>query len=206
MKNILGIGSHPDDLEFGCGGTFYKLSRAGFKIHMLIITSGEIGGDTRIRRKEQDAAARLLRARVYWGGFRDTDIPLTRELIQVVEKHIRGVRPDLIFTHHHNDSHQDHRKVSQATTTAARYVRNLLFFEVPTSIDFNPSVFVDVGSVLKQKLAALKAHRSQVSQTKVPGLTIFDSAKATAIFRGYQDRVKYAEAFSPMRLSLDFSL
>lgn len=203
---ILGIGSHPDDLEFGCGGTFAKYSRAGHKLHMLVITSGEVGGDARARRAEQERSAKLLRAKVSWGGFRDTDIPLTRELIQVIEKQVRDIRPSLIFTHHFEDTHQDHRKVSQATTTAARYSRNVLFYEVPTTFNFNPSVFVDIGADLKRKLRALKAHRSQVYRTKVRDLTILESAKSTAIFRGYQDRVKHAEGFVPMRLALDYGL
>ncbi|MBI3550345.1 MAG: PIG-L family deacetylase [Elusimicrobia bacterium] len=202
---ILGIGSHPDDLEFGCGGTFAKFSKAGHQIHMLIVTSGEIGGEPAVRRREQERSARILKAKTYWGGFRDTDIPLTRELIQMLERHIRDIKPNLIFTHHFDDTHQDHRKVSQATTTAARHVRNVLYFEVPSTLNFNPSVYVDIGTFLPRKLAVLKAHRSQVFQTKVPDLTILESAKSTAVFRGYQDRVKYAEAFVPMRLSLDFA-
>ena len=96
--------------------------------------------------------------------------------------------------------------MSVATTSAARYARNVLFYEVLSTYDFNPSVFVDIGSVLDAKLRVLKTHRSQVYQTRVQDLSILESAKATAIFRGYQDRVKYAEAFVPMRLSLDFSV
>ncbi|MBI4051258.1 MAG: PIG-L family deacetylase [Elusimicrobia bacterium] len=203
---ILGIGSHPDDLEFGCGGTFYKLSRAGHQVHLLIMTSGEVGGDSKTRRAEQEKSAKILGAKVFWGGFRDTDIPLTRELIDTIESHVRKIKPDIIFTQYFEDTHQDHRKVSQATTTATRYNRNVLFYEVPTSMNFTPTVFVDIGSVLNQKLAVLKAHRSQVYQTRVPKLSILESAKSTAIFRGYQDRIKYAEAFLPLRLTLDLNL
>ena len=32
---ILGIGAHPDDLEFGCGGTLQKLAAAGHKVLMI---------------------------------------------------------------------------------------------------------------------------------------------------------------------------
>ena len=46
-QTVLAIGAHPDDIEFGCAGTLFKLSRAGFKVHMLILTSGEVGGDSR---------------------------------------------------------------------------------------------------------------------------------------------------------------
>ena len=203
---ILGVGSHPDDLEFGCGGTFYKFSRAGHQIHMLIITSGEVGGDSRVRRIEQEKTAKILKAKLYWGGFRDTDIPLTRELITTIEKHVDLVKPEMVFTHHFEDTHQDHRKVSQATTTATRYIRNVLFYEVPTTMNFTPTLFSDIGPFLTQKMLILKAHRSQVYRTKIPGLSILESAKSTAIFRGYQDRTKFAEAFQPLRLSLDLSL
>lgn len=204
--NILGVGSHPDDLEFGCGGTFFKLAQAGHKLHMLVITAGEVGGDSRVRRAEQERSAKSLKAKLHWGGFRDTDIPLTRELISVLEKCIDEVKPDLAFTHYFEDTHQDHRKVSQAMTTATRYMRNVLFYEGPTSMNFNPTVYSDIGPVLGRKLAVLKAHRSQVYRTKVPGLSVLESAQSTAIFRGYQDRCKYAEGFVPLRLSLDLNL
>jgi len=204
--NVLAIGAHPDDLEFGCGGTLYRLAKAGHKVTLLIMTSGEVGGDSKVRRLEQEKSAKILKAGLRWGGFRDTDIPLTRELIQEIEKHVRELKPELIFTLYHEDTHQDHRKVSQATATASRHARSVLYYEVPSTHNFNPSVYIDIGPVLKQKLAVLEAHRSQVFQTKVRDLSIMESAKSTAIFRGYQDRIKYAEAFVPLRLSLDFTL
>lgn len=200
---ILGIGAHPDDLEFGCGGTLYQLAKRGHEIHLLVVTSGELGGSSATRRAEQECAARRLGAKFYWGGFRDTDIPMTRELIQLVERHIADIKPDMIFTHHMEDTHQDHRKVSQATVTASRYTRNVLFYEVPSTTNFSPTVFVDIGKVLPRKLDLLRCHKSQVYKTNVPKLSIIESVKSTAIFRGYQDRVKYAEAFVPQRLSLD---
>lgn len=203
--NVLAIGAHPDDLEFGCGGTLYRLSKQGLKVHLLIITSGEIGGETKVRRLEQERSARILKAGLSWGGFRDTDIPLTRELIQVIENRIRELKPKLIFTQYHDDTHQDHRKVSQATSTAARHARSVLMYEGPSTQNFTPTVFMDIGPVLKQKMSLLTAHRSQVFQTKVRDLSIVESAKSTAIFRGYQDRVKYAEGFVPMRMSLGFA-
>lgn len=206
MKSVLAIGAHPDDLEFGCGGTLSLLSKAGYKVRLLVMTSGEVGGDSNVRRREQQRAAALLKAGVEWGGFRDTDIPLTRELIQEIEKRVRAVKPTLVFAPYFDDSHQDHRKVSQATVTAARHERNVLFYETPTTMNFNPTVFMDIRPAIERKLALLKAHRSQVFQTKVPDLSILESAKSTAIFRGYQDRLKYAEGFVPLRLSLDFDL
>lgn len=202
---ILAIGAHPDDMEFGCGGTLLKLAQHNkAKIHLLVITNGEVGGPRELRRKEQERAATLLGAKLYWGGFLDTNVPLTKALIDCVETYVKEIKPDLIFTHYFGDTHQDHRKVSQATTTATRYIRNVLFYEVPTTYEFNPSVFTDIGPVLNKKHALLRSHRSQVYQTKIPNLSIYESAKSTAMYRGYQNRVKFSEGFVPLRLSLDF--
>ena len=200
---ILGIGAHPDDLEFGCGGTFSKLSAAGHRLHMLVMTNGAVGGDPRVRRAEQERAAAALKARLFWGGFEDTGVCLTRDLICAVEKVIGAVKPDMVFVNYGEDTHQDHRNVARAVETAARYTRNLLFYEVPTTIDFSPGVFVDIGGVITKKVGLLKCHRSQVYKTRVKNLSIVESAKAAAMFRGYQDRVKYAEGFVPRRLLLD---
>lgn len=201
---VIAIGAHPDDLEYGCGGALHKLSKAGHEINLLVMTRGEMGGNPELRQKEQEASARLLKARLYWGRFNDTQVTLEKETINTIEFFIKKIKPDLIFVMFPNDTHQDHRVVAQATVTATRYVRNVLFYEVPSTVDFSPaSVFTDVGGVLAKKMAILKAHRSQVFATRIADLTILESAKATALFRGVQNRVKYAEGFVPLRLSLD---
>jgi LmbE family N-acetylglucosaminyl deacetylase len=200
---ILGIGPHPDDLEFGCGGAFSKFSSSGHELHLLVMTRGSVGGDPRRRQAEQERSARALKAKLYWGGFEDTTVPLTRELIRAVESRIEEVKPDMVFVNYYEDTHQDHRNVARAVETAARYCKNLLFYEVPTTLDFNPGVFVDIGGVIARKVALLKYHASQVHKTRVKDLSIIESAKAAAMFRGYQDRVKYAEGFMSRRLLLD---
>ena len=201
---ILGIGPHPDDLEFGCGGAFLKMAAEGHKISLLVMTKGSVGGDPRVRLAEQERSAAMLKAKLYWGGFEDTGVTVTRELIRAAERTIEAVKPDIVFVNYGTDTHQDHRSVSQAVETAARYVKNLVFYEVPTTMDFNPGVFVDIGAVIGRKMALLKCHRSQVFKTRVKNLSIVESAKAAAMFRGYQDRVKYAEGFIPRRLLLDY--
>jgi LmbE family N-acetylglucosaminyl deacetylase len=202
---IIAIGAHPDDLEYGCGGTLYKLSKAGHDINLIVMTRGEMGGDPSVRQKEQEHSAKLLKAKLFWGRFSDTQIPLEKETINTIEYFIKKIQPDLTFVLHPKDTHQDHRTVSQATVTATRYVRNVLFYEVPTTFDFSPaSIFTDIGGdTLDKKMLLLKSHKSQVFSTRVADLSILEAAKATALFRGFQNRVKYAEGFVPLRLSLD---
>lgn len=200
---VLAIGSHPDDIEIGCGGTLSVFRNQGHKIFLLVLTGGSMGGRSNIRKKEMLDSAKFLNAKLYWGGMKDTSIPLNKSLINKIEKVIGEVKPDLTFTHFFHDTHQDHRKVSQATTTASRYLRNVLYYEVPTTGDFNPSVFMDISSVIFEKEKLLYLHKSQVHRTNVPNLSIVESMKSCAVFRGYQNRIKYAEGFSPLRLSLD---
>lgn len=203
---ILAIGAHPDDIEFGAGGTLYRFSRKRCSISLLVMSRGDIGGKARLRWKEQEASADLLGASLFFGGYRDTGITMGRKLIQTVEKAIEKTEPDIIMTNYRRDTHQDHRNLSQAVETAARHMKNLVFFEVPTTLEFLPSVFVDIEEVMDEKEKLLKCHKSQIYKTRVENLSIFESARSTAIYRGYQDRIKYAEAFVPQRLSLDFLL
>ncbi len=204
--NILGIGAHPDDIEFGCGGIFCKLAEKGHKISLLVLTGGGVGGKAETRKAEQERSARLLKARLFWGGFRDTELNVGRELIHSLERQIEITKPDIIFVNYHDDTHQDHRNASAAAATAARYTKNLIFYEVPTTLNFAPTVFSDIGSVIGKKVRLLKCHSSQVYKTRVRNLSIIETVKGTAVFRGYQDRVKYAEGFAPQRLLLDMVL
>lgn len=203
---ILAIGAHPDDIEFGCGGTLIKYARQGHDVCLLVMTDGSGGGDGALRRQEQEGSARILRAtKLFWGEYPDTAIPLDRPLIQRVEKVIQELQPDFTFVHYHDDTHQDHRHLATSTITASRYARNVLFYEGPTSQNFSPSVFVDVDSVLEEKIAALQAHASQVGKTNIEGLSILDIARSSAHFRGIQGRVKNAEGFVPLRLFINIS-
>lgn len=202
--NILAIGAHPDDIEFGCGGSLIKYARKGHQVFLLVMTEGSQGGDPGVRRAEQEKAAAILGARkVLWGDYRDTEIPMGRPLIQRLEEVVRLVAPDFIFVHHADDTHQDHRNLSEATLSATRYTRNVLCYEGPTTQNFSPSVFVDVEPVLEDKVAALQAHASQVMKTNIEGLSIVDVARSSAHFRGIQGRVRCAEGFVPVRLFIN---
>ena len=201
---ILAIGAHPDDIEFGCGGTLIKYARQGHEVSLLVMTDGGGGGDGVIRRGEQEASARILRSsKTFWGEYPDTAIPLDRGLIQRVERVIHEVQPDFIFVHFGDDTHQDHRHLSTSTLTATRYTRNVLFYEGPTTQNFSPSVVVDIASVLEDKVASLQAHTSQMTKTNIEGLSIVDIARSSAHFRGIQGRVRDAEGFVPLRLFIN---
>ncbi len=200
--NILAIGPHPDDIEFGCGGTLIKYAQKRHNVYLLILTMGSIGGNPEIRKKEQEDAAKFMKAKqVFWGDFKDTEIPVNKTLISAIEEVINKTKPHVIFFNYIDDTHQDHRVIAQACASATRYIKEALHYEVPTSQNFQPDIFVDIGDVLDKKLELLKIHASQVDKTGVENLTIFESARSCATFRGYQGRVKYAEGFKAIRIT-----
>jgi LmbE family N-acetylglucosaminyl deacetylase len=203
---ILAIGAHPDDIEFGCGGTLVKYAEQGARIELLVMTDGARGGDPRTRRAEQRRAALILGARrVHWGGYRDTLLPSIRHLIDRMETVIGRLEPDFIFVNYTDDTHQDHRQVARAAVSATRYSRNVLFYEGPTTVDFTPAVYIDIEGEIDRKLQALRTHRSQVMRTRIEATPICEIATASARFRGVQGRVRWAEGFVPLRLFINIT-
>jgi len=145
MMNILAIGAHPDDIEFGCGGSLIRYVASGHKVSFLVLTDGSFGGEAQIRRKEQEEAVKFLGAqKLFWGNFKDTELAGDRELILKIDEVIHQVRPDVVFLNYPEDVHQDHRAVAQAGISATRYIKEVLFYEVPTTQHFEPDIFVDI--------------------------------------------------------------
>jgi LmbE family N-acetylglucosaminyl deacetylase len=200
---VLALGAHPDDIEAGCGGTLITYARSGHRVFLLVMTEGEYGASPDVRRREQEQAAKGIGVeKIFWGGYRDTDIRMDKALIDCIERVVCEVNPHVLFVHHADDTHQDHRNVATATITATRYTRNVLFYEGPTTQNFSPTVFVDIDAILEQKVDVLRAHASQVRKTNIEKLTIVDIIRASAHFRGIQGRVTNAEGFVPLRMFL----
>src|ERR1700682_4314527 len=69
IQRVMIITAHPDDSEFGAGGTVAKLTREGKTVTYCILTNGNKGSSDRtmtperlaaIRAEEQQSAARVL--------------------------------------------------------------------------------------------------------------------------------------------------
>lgn len=194
--NVLAIGAHPDDIELGCGAALLAHRRAGHTVTMLVMTSGLGPAELRARPDEQEEAAALLRAGLMWGGFEDGRVPSDGPAVRVIENAIARTGAEVIYTHAAGDSHQDHRAVAAATAAAARRTQRVLCYESPTSLGFSPTHFVDVDGLVEAKLGLIRAHLSQVMKN---GLVDLEAIEAQARFRGFQARVRHAEAFEATR-------
>ena len=83
--NILAIGAHPDDIQYGCGGTLSKYAKLGHDIHLLVMTKGGVGGKAPVRRQEQMRSAKVLSVKqLFWGGhLEDSQTSLFDEFDEV---------------------------------------------------------------------------------------------------------------------------
>lgn len=202
--NILALGAHPDDIEYGCGGTFLKYARKEIDLYFMVLTKGEFGGEAGIREKEQEEAMKLLEVKkIFWGGCVDTELPNERIIITKIDDVIKKVKPDEVYVNYIEDIHQDHRTLAECTLAATRYVKRVLFYEDYTSINFEPDIFVDIEDVLEEKQKLIQVYSSQVGKTYPTKLDMVESVKAAANFRGFQGKVKYAEGFKAFRFLRD---
>jgi LmbE family N-acetylglucosaminyl deacetylase len=129
---VLCIGAHSDDIEIGCGGTMLRLIAAnpGISIHWVVLAAREHRADEARR-----SASRLLRAAgdatIVIEDFRDGFFPYQgAEIKDYFERLKTGATPDVIFTHHHADLHQDHRLVAELTWNTFRD-HLILEYEIP---------------------------------------------------------------------------
>jgi len=117
----------------------------------------------------------------------------------VIEKTSAG----LVLFHYPKDTHQDHRAVAACAVSATRHTRNILTYETPTSIDFNPGVFVDIENFIEKKEQMLRVHTSQLERNGSHRKSFLESARIVAAFRGLQGKIPYAEAFAARRMLLE---
>jgi LmbE family N-acetylglucosaminyl deacetylase len=202
--NVLAIGSHPDDIELGCAGALARHAAAGHHVTLLVMTTGERGpGVTELRVREQEAAARVLGAKLLWADFADCEIPSGPDVVGLIEDVVRSVRADVLYTHAPHDTHQDHVVTATASLAAARRLPRVLCYQGPTTTTFEPTMYVDIDDTISTKLAALGAHASQVQNCELVDL---DAVEAGGRFWGHRARMRYAEPFETPRFAWDLGV
>lgn len=134
-KRALVVAAHPDDPDFGAGGTALLWSRDGWEFYYLVCTDGSKGTSDPemtpdrlipLRRDEQRAAARALGVKeCFFLDHVDGELTVNRTLLGQIVWHIRKLKPDAVFTHaldvfHRNAfiNHSDHRAAGQTTVDA----------------------------------------------------------------------------------------
>jgi LmbE family N-acetylglucosaminyl deacetylase len=185
----LAIGSHPDDIEFGCGATIAKWAETGAEVHLLILTDGSKGSWDESddlaaliakRKEEAQAAARRLGAMSVRfldlvDGELESGAPERAKVVEV----IRTVRPDTVLGHDpwkRYRLHPDHRHAGWLTIDGIVAARDPHFFPGLGGAHHRPDALLlfeadapnhleVVSGTIPQKVAALLEHKSQWRST-----------------------------------------
>jgi LmbE family N-acetylglucosaminyl deacetylase len=150
---VLCLGAHSDDIEIGCGGTILRLA----ELYPNCVFHWVVFAATGIRAAEAQCGAKLFAGASALEGpllkaFPDGFMPFAGAEVKAAFEELKSVSPDLIFTHHSLDAHQDHRLLAELTWNTFR--DHLIFeYEIPKyDGDLGrPSVFVPLGRELCEK-------------------------------------------------------
>jgi LmbE family N-acetylglucosaminyl deacetylase len=188
-ERVLAIGAHPDDIEFGAGGTLAKWAQDGCRVTMLIVTDGSKGTwDPSIdpddliqtRRAEQDAAAtRLGATEVRRLNHVDGELEYSMDLRKEMCREIREIRPDIVISHdpwQKYQLHPDHRATGWAVMDGVVSARDHLFFPEQGLAEHRPQAVLlwsaetpdhweDIAADFETKIDALLCHSSQGTTT-----------------------------------------
>ncbi|HEY5651306.1 MAG TPA: PIG-L deacetylase family protein [Acidimicrobiia bacterium] len=217
-ERVLTVGAHPDDAEFGAGGTLAKWAAEGCEISMLIVTDGSKGTWDEhqdpahliaARRSEQRAAAEALGARgdIVFGDFVDGELENNRELQRLIALWVRRVKPDVVMTFDPWKKymlHPDHRAIGWGVIDGIVAARDHLFFPdqlVDGLTKHRPQAILlfapedadhheDISTSFETKIDALLCHSSQ-ARTTMGDANDSPEARAefTARIRGWSVRM-----------------
>jgi LmbE family N-acetylglucosaminyl deacetylase len=204
LRRILCLGAHCDDIEIGCGGTVLRFLEENRNLEFCWI----IFSNTRTRKAEARKSAKLFlrsaSSRIVIKTFKDGYFPFQGAQIKNdFEALKKSFSPDLIFTHYHKDSHQDHRLISELTWNTFRD-HLILEYEIPKyDGDLgSPNFFVGIRESLCAKkidyiLLSFKTQRNKQWFTE-------DTFRATLRIRGIESNApdQYAEGFYCRKLAL----
>ena len=226
--DILAFGAHPDDAEIFMGGSLLYFKSLALSVGVCDLTQGELStyGDKKSRKKEREAASKILKLDV-----RETlDIPdgqvlVNKKNLTKVINVIRSHCPKIIFTMPPNARHPDHGHTHHLVKEAF-FLSGLKKWPSPKSpyraMGFayypewretkKPDFVVDITDFVEQKRTAIEAYRSQVLKKNEENLEIKTFVRSSDFWRQLEVRsvlagsfigVQYGEPFfSPQSLAL----
>lgn len=223
-QTYMWVVAHPDDLEFGSGGTVAKLAKEGKKVVLIQVTSGDRGSTNREHtpeilaaareQEELEAVKRLGIAEVVFLREPDGAVVPDLALRERITRMIRTYQPDVVVTHdpfRPYALHPDHRAVGTAAHESVYpTARDFLYYPDHLASGLEPhktaeiwyfgaeqpDVFIDITDTFDDKINALKAHVTQVGEAE--GLA--DRLRERAAELAADQPFELAESFKSVKM------
>jgi LmbE family N-acetylglucosaminyl deacetylase len=201
-SKILFIGSHPDDIELGCGALIASLADE-CKIFCVTLSRNKIHPSHENLALEQEKSLQFLKIpkeNIFLEDFETRNFFKARQeicdyLYRFNEKH----QPDMVFTHSFADIHQDHEVVTKEVLRIFKHKTVVGFEILPSSFKFHPNFFFEVSEKeVNAKLTALKFYETYKNKNYM----FVDATRSQFLRHGVAIGKKYAEAFDIIRLVL----
>ena len=195
---LLFVAAHPDDIEYGCTGTILRCKEQGHDIYIILMSNGENSVCSNENQRLTELNSSFMSLKIEQVTFlkkRDGFIECNKQCVQELTKIFDEIQPDIIFTHYYEDRHQDHRNTSHAVRAACWSKFNLLYFESFSSVDFSPTVYVDISPYVEKKQEIIECYKTQIEKYKNRNMNFAEDSIAANRKYGKNIRAFYAEGF-----------
>ena len=211
--DLLVVAPHPDDAEISAGGTILKLARAGKRVGVLDLTTGEPTPRGSDATRAAETAAATARLGLAWRknlGLPNRKLEPTLDARHALAGVFRRTRPRVILAPYWEDSHPDHVAATRLIDDARFWAklsrsdipgepfhppRIYYYFSIHLRIVERASFVVDISETLEDKLAAVACYESQFGHlTAFP--TPLDDLRGRARFWGWSIGKAYGEPFA----------
>ncbi|MFB6246017.1 MAG: PIG-L deacetylase family protein [Candidatus Pacearchaeota archaeon] len=215
MADVLIFSAHPDDAEFGMGGTLLKMLEQGKSVTVCVLTKGQAGteGTVQDRVNEMKSASQYAGFELEMLDFVDCKVFDNFESRKALAEVIRKHKPKTIFTPYHTNNgyhkngmaHPDHLATGQITKSAARYAKfkglegikgeawsaeRIIYYMVPMNL--TPTIVLDVKDQMENLIELMKCHQTQTNLVQGKFVELLtDFRKQQGLFNA----LEYAETF-----------
>lgn len=213
--DLLVVATHPDDAELSVGGTIVQSLRAGMRVGLLDLTSGEPTPFGTLEKRKLETAAATKALGLSWrenlglaNRRLEPDLASRRALAEV----FRRTRPRIILGPYWEDVHPDHVAASQLVD-AARFWSKLSrtdldgepywpprlyhYWSIHLRIHPKPAFVLDISDAIDAKMQAIGCYASQFSEGRQPVFpTPLDDIRDRARYWGWTIGKPYAEPFA----------